>query len=718
MSKENIFRPRARLMLQLGDQLIKNESIAILELVKNSYDAEATQVEIQMSKLHDPKEGVISVKDNGCGMDYNIIRDVWLEPGSDYKALLLKEIESSEKKFKRRPLGEKGIGRFGAHKLGNIVELISRMHDKKEVCVKIDWDVFNKTKYIDEVPINIIERIPEVFKGNQSGTLIKISHLRPEQWSKNTLNELFRSVNAICSPFNAPDSFNITIKIDDPNISEEVPTIDEIKKAALYRFYCELKGNEITVFSYKFRPYASMTKLSKRTLTYNIPKKENTFLDFNKIKQMVGKSVRNPETDTKNSPPINLSANGMKIGKVRFEGFIFDRQSKVLKYSPLDSKTIKTYLDQNGGVRVYRDGVRVYDYGELENDWLGLEKSRLYDPGVKINRGLILATVHLDRESSTSLIEKTNREGFIDNDAYKTLRKAIIYTIGLIEACRNKDKEKVRLYYGLSPKSEPVLATIDELKEIVESRVKDKKVQEECIWYLKKIKTEYQEINEVLLTSANAGLNLSVAIHEIEKIISELSETARKEKSSAKVVKMIEHLSELIEMYGTIIRKSKNKVEDLKILIEDALFHVQYRLEAHKIEVIKEYSSFKENVGIECSSRLIIGSILNLIDNSIYWLERFKIKGKKIIISLKNKSPNYIQLLVADNGEGFALPPEQMIKPFVSLKPGGMGLGLHIASEVLLAQGGTVEFPKFSELNLPEEFQKGAIVSLTFKKDN
>lgn len=719
MSDKLVFKPRARLILQLGDQLIKNESIALLELVKNSYDALATQVEINMHKLEEPEKGFISIMDNGSGMDGDIIRNIWLEPGSDYKAKLLEEIFKSGKKVKRKPLGEKGIGRFSAHKLGETVELVSRMQGKKEVYVKIDWTDFDKGGYIDEVPIKMINREPEVFKGKNTGTQIKITHLRPDQWPEKILKEVYRSVNAIVSPFETVDSFNIDFKVDDPNIFKGIPTIKEIREMALYSFYCEMEGDSITRFSYNFLPYSSMTKLSPRSLNYNMDEnKKNNYPDFEKIKLMTSKAERNLETGKRESPVIDLSIKGMKVGKVKFEGLIFDRQSKVLKLSHSEPKASKEYLNQNGGIRIYRDGIRVYDYGEPENDWLDLEQSRLYDPGVKLNRTLVLAAVHLDRESSRDLVEKTNREGFVDNEAYKMLRKAVLYAIKIVETCRNYDKELVRDNYGASPKSEPVLDTVSDLKEFVVDNIKDEEVRKECIGYLDKIEREYREINEVLMVSAEAGLNLSVAIHEIEKIVSELKKVVLSEKSPGRIVKLIDNLSELIEMYATLIRRSRKKTEDLKQLIEDSLFHVQYRLRAHKVMMVKEYLDFKGETNIKCSRRLVIGSILNLIDNSIYWLEREKIEDKKIYISLKKAEKGYIELLVADNGLGFALPPEQMIKPFIGLKQGGMGLGLHIANEVLCAQGGKIDFPKFSKTDLPKDFKNGAIVSLVFKKES
>lgn len=710
MSDPITFKPRARLLLQLGDELIKNESIALLELVKNAYDAGATIVDIQMSKLDKPSEGLVEIQDDGCGMSIGIVKDVWLEPGSDYKSKILKKLERSGRKLGRLPLGEKGIGRFSVHKLGLSLEMITRMKKEKEVCVKIDWSRFEEAKYIDEIPIMVTEREPEVFKGVGTGTILRIRNLRPGQWSEKTLKDVYRAVTAMSSPFETPHSFRVFLKTDNPSDFEGIPVLEDIKDASLYRFRCEMKGSRIVSFRYDFVPYPSMKKLAARTIT-----EEDE--DFDKIRDMVGISKKTSRKIAKEPVPIDLSANDMKIGKVVFEGLIFDRTSKILKFSQAESKAVRSYLNDNGGVRIYRDGVRVYDYGEAENDWLNLEQSRLYDPGVKINSRLILGALHLDRQASKDLIEKTNREGFVDNASYRMLREAVKYALKVIETYRNQDKEDVRTYYGLSAKAEPVLATIAELRDVIETGVVDEKTRKDCLKHLDQIENDYQQIHEILLTSAEAGLNLSVAIHEIEKILDELKVAAKEEQASKRVVVLIKHLSELIETYGLILKKSKQKREYLRTLVDNALFHVKYRLKAHGIEAIKAYREFTGIETLQCSRRLVVGSILNVIDNTIYWLERAKVSKKKLHISLVALPPDHLQLLIADNGRGFALPPVQMIKPFVSLKPGGMGLGLHIASEVMESQGGMVSFPEFSETNLPQEFSKGAVVCLTFRTE-
>jgi HSP90 family molecular chaperone len=147
------FKPRARLLLALGNQLIKEEGIALFELVKNSYDADATEAVVSLSNVHNPKEGQIVISDDGTGMDWETVTKVWLEPGTDFREKQVLEGVKT-RKFHRTPLGQKGIGRFGAHKLGRNIELITRTEKSDEIVVTIDWADFEKKKYLEEIPGN------------------------------------------------------------------------------------------------------------------------------------------------------------------------------------------------------------------------------------------------------------------------------------------------------------------------------------------------------------------------------------------------------------------------------------------------------------------------------------------------------------------------------------------------------------------------------------
>jgi len=692
MKEKMIFRPRARLLLQLGDELIRNESIALLELVKNSYDADATNLKVIMERV-DEEDGVITIEDNGVGMDIDVIRNVWMEPGS-YKQNDGTYKKRRTKKFGRPILGEKGIGRFAVHKLGNVIELITRKRGKKEVHIKIDWTIFEKVAYLDETPIYVEVREPQVFTGEKTGTKIIVTKFH-HPWNRGMIRDVYRSWNSLRSPFESPESFNIDFHIDKKEWLEGIIGLDEIKENALFKFKCEIQGQEITKFVYDFVPFPTMTKLRKKRITKEYP-------SVQKLKKLLDR----------NGKPLDLSK--FEIGKITFEGFIFDRDPKTLSLGVQDKKGFKNYLDDNGGVKVYRDGMRVYDYGEPGNDWLNLDIRRVNVPSIRISNNIIIAAVSINTESSTDLREKTNREGFIENESYIAFSDAVLHALYVVETQRIIDKSQIRAYYGSTPKAEPVVSRINELRITVNEKIKDKQLKEEVSAHLDKIERDYNYINETLLKSAGAGLSFSVVVHEADKIVDEILKILEKDQSS-RISTLVKHLSKLLEGYSFLIKKGGKQRWSVLEIVNQAIFNMEFRLKAHKIEVIKENENAAKNMIIRCSRNLVISTILNIIDNSIWWLEYAKIEKKKIFVTFSKERKGYFTIVIADNGNGFALPTEELTKPFVSAKPSGMGLGLHIAKEVMEAHGGELIFPEFLDFAIPKEFKDGAIVALAFK---
>ncbi|MBK6700685.1 MAG: sensor histidine kinase [Saprospiraceae bacterium] len=705
------FKPRARLLLQLGDQLIKNESIALVELVKNSYDADANVVTIYMENVDDLKNGIIIIEDDGYGMSADTVENVWLEPGSDIKTQKIKKLEVSPK-YERLPIGEKGIGRFGVHKLGNVIEMTTKSADSKEVYVKIDWTDFDNHKYLEDVPITIIERTtPRIFKNGKTGTKILISDLR-KKWERGIAREVKRSITALASPFDVNDSFKPSYTVlDKPGWFEGLLNWKDVKDYSLFRFKITMEGSSINEFSYDFTPWASMTKLFPRAVRI-----EDLLIDQFKTLKYVEDTG-----DKKIGDIINLGK--YKIGSVTFEGYIFDRDPFVLKLGVSDKTGFKKYLDTNGGVKVFRDKLRVYDYGEPENDWLGLDLRRVNQPTKRVSNNILLSAISINRKESSDLIEKTNREGFLENEAYEAFRGAILHSLEIIETLRYQDKQKVRVKYGPTPKSSPVMSTLSEAKNYAERKVKPDDVREQIIKYFTKIESDYKTISNNLLKAAGAGLSMSVVIHEVEKIIYEVEKVLKSEKASERVLSLVKHLSSLIDGYAEIIRKSSQTAENISQVIDQALFNTEFRLASHKIEILKEYKNFKGKSKIKVAKNLVIGTIMNLVDNSIFWLDQRGFKAienkekfsKKLFVNLVEED-KYLNLVIADNGTGFLIPTDDITEPFITAKPSGIGLGLHIANEIMEAQHGRIIFPDTGDFELPNEFKKGATIVLAFKK--
>ncbi|MBI1933615.1 MAG: sensor histidine kinase [Ignavibacteriales bacterium] len=695
MKYNTSFQPKARILLQLGDQLIKNANIAVLELIKNSYDADATRVILTMNKIYDKSLGEIIIEDDGLGMDKDIIDKIWMFPGTDNKAKLIIKKQKSPK-FGRLPIGEKGIGRFGVHKLGKEVEVITRKENCDEIYFKIDWDDFEKDAPLSTINIHIEERYPNYFI-NSTGTRIKISNLQ-KNWKRGDFRELYRAVYSLNSPFENKSSFKVLTRTDRTDWEDDLLKFKDIEDYALFFSDATIKGNFISELNYEFRPWDTMPKLTGRKLS---------------LKQIPMVKVVTVE-NTKKKEQVDINLNGFGIGEIKFKILIFDLDSKILSLKNIGKKGLNTYLRANGGIRIFRDGIRVYDYGESDNDWLNLDIKRINNPGINISNNLILAAIDLKRGESEGLEEKTNREGFIENDSFFVFKDAITFLLSKINLQRNIDKLKIREYYGTPTVSEPVIGKLKILQDKIEKKVQNVALKEELKKIIVEIQKDYDLVNETYIRSSNAGINLGIVIHELEKLVDELIRMVEKYPKQSQIRILVNHLSRMINSYALVIKQSPKKNENVYDIIEQSLFNITFRLKAHKIEVIKRYIT-KKNFNINCSFNLIVSTIMNIFDNSIWWLHYGKVKHKRILIDIIEIYDNYISIIIADNGPGFSISPEYAIKPFITDKPGGTGLGLHLAFEVMNSHKGNLIFPEPGDVDLPKEFKNGAQLLLSFK---
>lgn len=698
------FKPRARMLLLLGDQLIRDPGIAVCELVKNAYDADSPGVTVTVSGIADERLGQIIVEDSGTGMDFNTVTKVWMEPGTDYRGQQRQAGERTPK-YHRLPLGEKGVGRFAAHKLGDNIQLITRKENNPEILVEIDWTKYSEHKYLEDIPVNILQREAQVFTGNKTGTRIEISALR-NIWNRGMVRDLARAINSICSPFqnlqeneNRVTSGEFKAKLQLLENSEwlkGILTVDEVLEYALFQAHCDINGNTLS-YDYKFTPYRVME---------------------NKVQPRL---VRFKDLTIKSEEDIDFSLIKKHVGPIHIDFYIYDLETKILALGVTDRKGLKAFLKENGGIRVYREGIRVYDYGEPGNDWLNLGALRVNKPAGKISNNIVIGAVSLsfdeniifDPDRNLGLIEKTNREGFVDNDTYKAYWQAVTYTITQVTNERNIDKLRIRNVYSSKKLKEPVIEDLSDLRELVEKR----NLTGELGPYLDRIENDYITIRDNFLVSSSAGLSLTTVIHEVEKGVDELKHAVEEERPSERIVTLAKHIADLIEGFGSLTRKSGATKEKASDLISQAIFNTQLRLKVHKIKPV--VSKSQGDFEVKCSRRLIIATLMNLIDNSIWWLDNKygeEENVKCIYIGMSKELKDGPAIVVADNGPGFLDSPEYLIEPFISRKPDGMGLGLHIADQVMRVQGGRLAFLETDDLSLPKAFS-GAIVALVFGVD-
>jgi signal transduction histidine kinase len=692
-----------RIIAHFGEDLIKNESIAILELVKNSYDACATVCNVNFySENRQLKK--LTISDNGFGMNADIIKNVWLVIGTDHK----KNTKMSQ--CGRFPLGEKGIGRLGVHKLGKKITLYSKKSDYKEVELSIDWTELESAKNISDFNVSVVENdTPKFYKNGITGTTIIIEELK-SKWDRRQIRQVYRNLLSLNSPFaDTNDSFTLHIA-NNENLFEGLPDLQDIvENGGLYFGSSVLKGNKIQEFKYEFRPWSSLDKIQKRVVKTTDLIEEELYLKG--LKEEEGR---------KRPVEYEIDLDEFKIGEVRFDIIIFEKDAAIFNLVNTEKRSINEYLAENGGIRVYRDNVRVYDYGERDNDWLGIDLKRVGRVGGNVSNNIVLGYVRLRRSESIGLREKTNREGFIENENYNAFVDAISYVLNIFVRERNVDKARLTTLYKTHKVVEPVLSDLEEVVKIVNDRVEKEEDRKEILRYISRINDDYREVKEVLIKSANAGLNLSVVIHEIEKLVAALLGHAKKGEKE-KIIDISERLEKIVRGYTAMIRKSAIGEKLLSEIVQIAVENYDFRFSDHHISVYHNYKESQlKSFLAEAES---ISVLTNLLDNSIFWLCYARKEDRKISIYITDQINGYNSIVVSDNGPGFNIGTDVAVQPFISGKPHniGMGLGLHIANEMMNAMKGKLMFLDEYDIELPNYANNNqinkAIIALCFPKE-
>lgn len=684
-----------RIIKILGQELIHDSKIAISELVKNAYDADATTVKITIGN------DKIIIEDDGHGMNAETIKNYWLKPGASGK----RDNDERTPKFKRLPLGEKGVGRLGVHQLGDQIQVISKTKNDKEVLFEINWsELEDKDNLKDLKPISIEENAsPTKFKDSM-GTKLIIRKLR-EDFNEKGISELQSDLRKLLSPFQGVDSqeFNIELHTASGLFTEENKiSLTDILNRAVFEYDIQFEKDTITSFIYKcISP--NVAKYPSKTI----------ILEDKEVKETIEKLLEKDREEFEDDGDA-----GITLGTVKFRGYIFETKLSKLFNNPL-SNDVREYLKENGGIRVYRDGIRIYNYGEdgKDNDILNLDRKRAKKLGDHIGYNQILATIELRHETSKILLkEKTNREGFIHNAAFKYLQRKLDFCMEVVMHYRKLDKAEMNLFEGdaydrtdIDSKIKAIVAQVNQSS--IEEREK-KKINSRLYDFSK----EFKEIKNIFLTASNTGLNLTFIVHEIDKILDHLEQTIQKG-NLAVVERVFFHLKDTINTYKDTIRlNKKDSSHALSAIIKQSLFNTEYRFKIHKIEVEEDQSS--EKLNLHGKKGLIIGTINNIFDNAIYWLETYNIRQKKIFIKTYSQDEHNV-ILIADNGKGFNISFEAALKPFITgrFDDSSMGIGLHLASQVMEAHQGSIEHGDWQIDSLPKEFSNGAIIKLSFPKE-
>lgn len=714
MRKTKHFTVDARTILQLGRDSIKNHTTALAELVKNSYDADATNVELEIYCTNPkPDLNYIRVADNGFGMSEKVIDDNWLRIGFSEKR------EKKRSKKNRRKTGEKGIGRIAADRLGATLILTTKEEEDTPQSLKVNWDDFDVTgKSLSDIDIEVIEKPKLNFPlDSRTGTEIKIKKLR-QVWTKENIEELYQELSTLVSPFSGIEDFKIELKTDITPEYKDIKVESTFLDAAEISLDIEFDGKQ-------------------DTLTYYIDNRRHgqQFLEEIKISQIIHRENNDTPQDR------------LLCGPFKFRLLFYLRDSSILERSNFSSlREFKKTLDQYIGIKVYRDQISVKPYGfpnYQSGDWLDLAERKTQDPaGVRrssyrISPNQLVGAVFITRDDNPELRDSAAREGLVENEAFNDLKEAILRGVMVLEAHRHsiesqnvaKDRSSAKKRPPKSSRFEGIsnqLSLIgDDLRQIgrqlklpspgalatehLSKSIEDTADKLEAgRGEMNVVFEELLDENRVLSGLATLGITTAVFGHETQSGINTLRQSAQNAKEylsfpTPKVGKSLEELkkvdkySKLVAGWGSFalarIRSEKRKnpkPQPIHEILDTAIKEIQPAFDSSSILL-----KFKqdEKVISKVYPMDIEAIIFNLLTNAYQACKQVsRLRRVEVILTRCDiKKKKGYKISVTDSGPGIAKEfIDEIWKPLFTTKigkkdgeSGGTGLGLTIVESTV-----------------------------------
>ena len=415
------------LFRELGELLVGRDSTALIELIKNSYDADATDVVVLGQQLDDPDRGMIVITDNGTGMTPTQFERGFLRVASRMKD----DGERLSGKLKRRYTGAKGIGRLAAHKLARLLEVHSvsvaeNIGNVAAVQARIDWDAIERFETLDQVEGSdaVVVKREDLSWVAKTGTELRLSRLR-RKWTPVERARFFSEVQSFSPPTFLTKALRKSIVgepllFDEPLVRRAVDSGQhfnvtlEGEFAAGEEYWRLIEEHAAWVIEIRARPGESVR--------YKVAPTNRTLKELSDA-SAYETEIKHPAPET---GPFFDARIFLRVGQLSVRG---DQRA---------------WATRSSGVRVFMEGFRVLPYGEPQNDWLRLDadytrRSRSLDtlkswdiddlgPVDDPDAGLMslpnnnyFGGVFLTHEYATNLRMLVNREGFIPEGGYDVL---------------------------------------------------------------------------------------------------------------------------------------------------------------------------------------------------------------------------------------------------------------------------------------------------------
>jgi signal transduction histidine kinase len=551
MSKKYHFDITPHIVKQLGEQLVSDEITALLELIKNSYDADASFVSIEINTkgsyekerlFYPAHSGFIIIEDDGFGMSEETILKSWLLISYSQKRTL-KNANGTTKKG-RTPLGEKGLGRLSTQRLADLCEILTVENGAMGTHMAFDWKEFETKETLSDVEV----KVESYTSDRLHGTKIVLGELNHrEVWEGDNLENFKGQISQIISPYKENRPFEVYITINGIAVDLDKSN-EQLRDLAISRFDFNFDGQEIII--------KGKTKLSKfigndfaafqQLLSADGGKKFYTFLKekFPELQAARGDSFfleYNSGFNLENIGSLEVF-NGERANPGKFYGKIDEFTYDAWLYNMTNVEQVfgklanyRDFAQAQAGVKVFRDGFAIKPFGIDAEDWLKLggeqTGGRSYY-GLRPNN--VIGFINLSEKENYQLKDKTDREGLISNP-YS--RNFFIIT-GFIVSQINSYQNAIRRAYNDFRNSYNIQNNGIKTVNQAFNQLKDTKTRSEAV------KGEFKE----------AIVTVDRAINDSRKMVTEVKGTplftSDAEKARAEQVNSI--LDELLKIQATL----------------------------------------------------------------------------------------------------------------------------------------------------------------------
>jgi signal transduction histidine kinase len=680
----------------LGRELITDRITALVELVKNAYDANATEVHVEFYAPTRKNNGKIIIHDNGIGMNQDDIATKWMRIGTDSK----RKDKFSTAPFNRRVVGEKGIGRFAIDKLGSLCVIETKKeNDSKINYLILDWRNYeskennNKSFSFTEIDNTLIEKEAN---NEKYGTKIIINCAR-DIWTENDIDRASKELSKIISPLHT-----ITPRFD------------------------------IYIYSNKFSDKYNHTKVINRAIEYASRHFKIGFDKESNIQEII--KHNNGKLVIQKTPPESF-------GLVSFQLYYFNQYAK-----GNFSKSYKGEGLKIDGIKIYRDGVLTTPFAEYNEDRnkmrdvLGVDKRRWSGFFERLSSQDLIGIVSISRENNPDIIDATNRQDFIDNEYYRSLKEFIISQIHELEKLLQYNKQQ-----DIENSSQELKQAIDELDSFKEdlfgikqdiklgntnaivAKVKQledeaRKINISIKQGIKSQETEKQDAKKretMLLSLMSIQTYALEIVHIIKNSIAKIKERAW---FLQKYIDVLEHLPKS-KLYSSEIYIETDKlikaIDFMSSYTKSGNDWRNFEIDKAVHDIFSSYTNIflKENISLEISieekielfyNQILFEDIIkNLINNSIKALVRTN--NKKLKCIGYSEKEQFI-IMFSDNGCGVDIKNKNKIFEIfftTTAEHGGQGMGLYMVKTNMEAIHGLIEL-------VNSEFDTGATFKLVF----